>query len=271
MTVCASCGTENGESFRFCLGCGGALQRRSLAPAHLSDSDEPPAMHTASDPVTWTSTREPPRVSLQLIGTATDGTSTGTHALARGAESFGRARSGFEADRFLSLRHLSVTPEGERVRVRDEGSLNGVFLRLRPGRSVRLEDGTEFRFGRQLLRFEELAPRAAAGEVERLGAALGGVVGRVLVVHGRHTSGAAFVVGGRGLAIGRDRGDARFPDDTFVSGAHCRIGVEGSDVFLTDLGSSNGTFVRLRAEADLGPGDMLLAGQHLFRVALAPR
>jgi hypothetical protein len=37
-------------------------------------------------------------------------------------------------------------------------------------------------------------------------------------------------------------------------------------VYLTDVGSSNGTFVRLGAERAVGRGDILLMGQQLFRV-----
>ena len=37
-------------------------------------------------------------------------------------------------------------------------------------------------------------------------------------------------------------------------------------VFLTDLGSSNGSFVRLMAETEVINGDVLLMGQQLFRV-----
>jgi hypothetical protein len=35
---------------------------------------------------------------------------------------------------------------------------------------------------------------------------------------------------------------------------------------LTDVGSSNGTFVRLRAERAVGGTDILLMGQQLFRI-----
>jgi hypothetical protein len=37
---------------------------------------------------------------------------------------------------------------------------------------------------------------------------------------------------------------------------------------LTDLGSSNGSFLRLREETDIKSGDVLLMGQQLFRVAV---
>jgi hypothetical protein len=37
---------------------------------------------------------------------------------------------------------------------------------------------------------------------------------------------------------------------------------------VTDLGSSNGTFVQLHAETTLRNGDVLLMGQQLFRIAI---
>ena len=69
------------------------------------------------------------------------------------------------------------------------------------------------------------------------------------------------------MHFGRERGDVLFPEDGYVSGLHCRIarGQDGA-VYLTDLGSSNGTFIRLRSEPSVASGDMLLMGQQLFRV-----
>ena len=56
-------------------------------------------------------------------------------------------------------------------------------------------------------------------------------------------------------------------EDGYVSGLHCRLGV-GPDntISLTDLGSSNGSFVRLREEHPVSSGDILLMGQQLFRI-----
>jgi pSer/pThr/pTyr-binding forkhead associated (FHA) protein len=51
-----------------------------------------------------------------------------------------------------------------------------------------------------------------------------------------------------------------------VSGLHCRIHEEGGRVFLTDVGSSNGTFVRVHGQASIPSGSLLLMGQQLFRV-----
>ena len=72
------------------------------------------------------------------------------------------------------------------------------------------------------------------------------------------------------MHCGRERGDILFSEDGYVSGLHCQVarGADGA-VYLTDLGSSNGSFIRLRsgARASRG-GDILLMGQQLFRVDL---
>ena len=62
--------------------------------------------------------------------------------------------------------------------------------------------------------------------------------------------------------------DVLFPEDGYVSGLHCRLSWEAGKLMLTDLGSSNGSFVRLRDESDVKSGDVLLMGQQLFRVAV---
>ena len=71
-----------------------------------------------------------------------------------------------------------------------------------------------------------------------------------------------------GVHMGRERGDVLFPEDGYVSGLHCRIAHENGKTYLTDLGSSNGTFLRLREELEVRSGEVLLMGQQLFRVSL---
>jgi pSer/pThr/pTyr-binding forkhead associated (FHA) protein len=58
-----------------------------------------------------------------------------------------------------------------------------------------------------------------------------------------------------------------FPEDGYVSGLHCRLHHDGSGVVLTDVGSSNGTFLRVRGETKVQSGALLLMGQQLFRLA----
>jgi uncharacterized OB-fold protein len=65
--------------------------------------------------------------------------------------------------------------------------------------------------------------------------------------------------------IGRTNGAITFPHDGFMSGRHARVERRGSSFILSDEGSRNGTFIKLREEIELHPGDMILVGKQLFR------
>lgn len=79
----------------------------------------------------------------------------------------------------------------------------------------------------------------------------------------------AYPVTDSGLTIGRDLGDVVLPEDTYVSGDHCRMIVDDSQLYLEDLGSSNGTFILVRPTETVAIGALLLLGQTQFRVARA--
>jgi pSer/pThr/pTyr-binding forkhead associated (FHA) protein len=84
--------------------------------------------------------------------------------------------------------------------------------------------------------------------------------------------------------LGRESGDVVFTEDPFLSRRHAAIRALGRDgaplgppapsaarpdiakFALVDLGSSNGTFLRIRNEIELLPGDQFRVGQQLFRV-----
>jgi len=64
--------------------------------------------------------------------------------------------------------------------------------------------------------------------------------------------------------IGR-AGDVRFPTDAFLSPKHARFSIEGDQLFIEDLYSLNGTYVKLREETRLTPGDTFLMGRQVLR------
>ena len=64
--------------------------------------------------------------------------------------------------------------------------------------------------------------------------------------------------------MGRD-GDQRFPADAFLSPKHARFHVEDGDLYVEDLYSLNGTFIKLREETRLTPGDTILMGRQVLR------
>ncbi|MCA9582659.1 MAG: FHA domain-containing protein, partial [Myxococcales bacterium] len=93
-----------------------------------------------------------------------------------------------------------------------------------------------------------------------------GLLGRISLVIGREATGNAYCVPAEGLHLGRERGDIIFPDDGYVSGLHCRIYADGDQVVLMDVGSSNGTFIRVVEKMNVPSGMLILMGQQLFRV-----
>jgi pSer/pThr/pTyr-binding forkhead associated (FHA) protein len=151
--------------------------------------------------------------------------------------------------------------------VRDEGSLNGVYVKLAANEPYHLEQNAVFRIGQEIVRFEALDKQEPLEGVERFGSPAKDIIGRLALVVGRDTTGNAFPVPARGLHLGRERGDVLFSEDGYVSGLHCQVapGKDGK-VYLTDVGSSNGTFVRVRENHPLASGDILLMGQQVFRL-----
>ena len=207
---------------------------------------------------------------MSLTALRADGTEAGTFQMPEGGGTIGRETGAiFAGDSYLSPRHATFRVlGGGRATVKDEGSLNGVYKKLTREVPVEVRPNEVFRIGQEIIKFEPLAVHAASPDgVERLGAPSKGYVGRIALVVGREETGNAFPVPEGGVHLGRERGDILFPEDGYVSGLHCRLSWDGQKLLLTDLGSSNGTFVRV-GEADLRSGDVLLMGQQLFRVAV---
>ncbi|HLI65962.1 MAG TPA: TIR domain-containing protein [Caulobacteraceae bacterium] len=88
--------------------------------------------------------------------------------------------------------------------------------------------------------------------------------------------GRRYLIGAAGVTIGRTPPAEIVLGDSEVSRAHCRVTVEGDDLMVADLGSTNGTFiddVRLHEPTALPVGSVLTVGrQHLLRLEKdAPR
>lgn len=64
---------------------------------------------------------------------------------------------------------------------------------------------------------------------------------------------------------GRRRGVILFPDDPTLSPRHCDFHYEENRLYLTDDGSLNGSYVRVRGEVELEHGDRFLVGQQHLR------
>jgi pSer/pThr/pTyr-binding forkhead associated (FHA) protein len=258
---CPTCGKMVQVGFAFCGGCGTRIAKQPSGSGQAVGG--PPrtmfmAGSTAAAPVAI------PRGRLILI--RPDGTEGGAHPLHDGENLIGRGQAPlFDADAYLSPRHaeLSVGPNG--VTIRDLQSLNGIFLKI--GEEEPLESGDIFRIGQELLRFEVISPPQALEDgTDIMGTPNPGFWGRLSVIVGRDVDGSAFPLFGESIVLGRERGDILFPEDGYVSGTHTRIALHDDRVYLSDLGSSNGTFLRLRQERTVPTGAFMLMGQQLFRL-----
>lgn len=254
---CPNCGKQVASAFAFCGGCG---HRMKPAPGAVAEAAIQRADAVAPVPV-----RIAPQGHLTLI--RPDGTEGGVCPLHEGTNLVGRGQGPlFDADPYLSPRHAEFTLGEHGLEVRDLRSLNGVFVRITE--EEELQSGDCFRIGQELLRFDAInPPNPLEDGTEIIGTPNPGYWGRLSVVVGRDLDGPAFPLFDEVVSIGRERGAILFPEDGYVSGAHCQLSVRDGRVFLKDLGSSNGTFLRVRESRALPSGCLMLMGQQLFRIA----
>jgi pSer/pThr/pTyr-binding forkhead associated (FHA) protein len=272
--LCPQCSHPNPLTNKFCASCGFKLGKAATAGPPSEVAMEPGplgGMVRAAETVeTHGEFSSPVPGGVSLTALRADGTESGYFHLPATPMTIGRdTGSIFAGDSYLSPRHATFTPKGKQVTIRDESSLNGVYKKLTRDDPVELGLGDVFRIGQEILRVEPLTPLPKSNDgVDRLGSPAKGYVGRIALVIGRDTTGNAYPIPESGLHLGRERGDVLFPEDGYVSGLHCRISYQNGKLFLTDLGSSNGSFVRLYKDTSVTTGDVLLMGQQLFRVAV---
>lgn len=258
--ICRSCGAVVPEGFRFCGVCGTRHGPEESAPAAAVPAFVPRMGEEAAE-------------GTQLVVIRPDGSEGERFALADTETTIGRAHPSpiFAQDPFLSPRHCTFVRRQGQLLVRDESSLNGVFVRIKA--EVELFHGDMFRIGQELLTFEEMSqmrpvlPGAGDGTIV-MGSPARGTWGRVSAVVALDTHGSVWTLRKPEVLIGRERGDIVFPEDGFVSGSHCKVSMRSGRYFLVDLGSSNGTYLRIKGEGLLGAGDLILLGQQLFKIEL---
>jgi len=248
---CPTCGADVPPDFAFCGRCGSRLS--SVPPA--------PVKEVAPSP---------PKAEAQILGKIVMIQPTGVEGISvpvtqRGAE-IGRASGeAFREDYFLSPKHSKFVVEGSRLFVEDLGSLNGIYIRLAPEVPYEIADGDFIRIGQEVIKFE-LLPEPPKQETAVLGSPRKDAWGRIALVLGKNRIGNAFTITGKEVLIGRERGNVIFPDDGYVSGLHLKISKENGKITVTDLKSSNGSYLRIRGRREVKNGDYLLIGQFLYRV-----
>ena len=146
----------------------------------------------------------------------------------------------------------------------DTGSPNGVFLWLKEGQ---LQSGDELRIGRQRLRIEWMPEEPEQLADQPLwGSPNPGYAARAVQLLEGGGEGDVFPLRPGENMVGRGTGDVSFPHDGYVSSKHATIVVDEGSLKVKDLGSANGTFVRINGQAPVNAGDLLLVGEQILRV-----
>ncbi len=249
--ICPNCGAEVPPGFKFCGLCGTPIQ----APAETAAAPEPaPAPE--------------PTPAAKLVFIRPDGSEGDTVPLNSGSNRIGlEANPAFAHDGYLSPEHGEIVVEPDGFLLRDLGSLNGVFYRITQEEEI--QSGDVFRIGQELLRFDEIhEPQPLEDGTELMGSPNPGYWGRLTRIIGYGVDGESYVLKGDRVVVGREHGDIVFPEDGYVSGTHLEIRAGNGRFVLNDLGSSNGTFLKIRGEQKVPSGALVLMGQQLFRLEL---
>lgn len=302
---CQRCGLSNAEAARFCPGCGhalaGAVQTQppelggtlasvegvpgvmrppSAFPSSTADAFElvqgPEPFGAGAAGFEYVPSVPRPAISVgvpHLAVISQDGSTGQTHWIEQGSVDIGREEGEIRlsGDRYVSPRHARVLSRGDRYYLRDLGSLNGVYLRVRD--SEPLQDADLVLLGSEVLRFGVIAhAEQGFGAARDRGTDVYGSPARprYAVLTEQTVEGVCrnvFYISANETVIGREFGDLVFTTDSFMSRRHAMIERDpaAGSFTLRDLGSSNGTYLAIRGEVELQEGDHLRVGQHLFR------
>jgi pSer/pThr/pTyr-binding forkhead associated (FHA) protein/ferredoxin/thioredoxin reductase len=159
----------------------------------------------------------------------------------------------FPQDSMLSKQHASISHGPAGLELRDLGSQNGVFLKVREGRDVPLTQGSIVKVGQQWIVTQELANPVLLVHYD--------ASGKELARH-RVAEGTTLVVGRTPPAVVLSR------DDGTLSRRHASFSLERGQCLLRDLGSRNGTFIKVDRRWVLEDGDAIWLGHQLLRLQI---
>jgi len=253
--ICGNCGAVVPEGHHFCGRCGSRYAADGAS--------------TSNETMFFGAMQAPGRAKLILIkGEGLEGLSYHLNATEHVA---GRKQGAilFPEDNYLSPKHATFVYRDNLLYVRDEGSHNGTYLRVREPRT--LEHGAELLLGEQLLRIEVLNLRREYPMREDtlmyISPPKDFKFRLVQILRGEHP-GTAFCSVNNDILVGREGCDMNFAEDRHMSRRHARVTWTDGQVRVEDVGSKNGTFVRVHGEERLFHGDYVHFGSELMRVEI---
>ncbi len=261
--ACASCGAAfpAGSVVSWCPACG-ALVDSSRVPSRATT---PPGMGAPPPP----GAAVPQGWALVLLKA---GERLDRYPLRKVEMVLGRTEGDyvFPEDPLLSPRHAKVAFRGPGFQVEDLGSRNGVYLRLR-GPS-RLAGGDLVNLGSLVLRYESAGPGPRVtgvlppAGIRPFGSGRERPLGRLVRILQDGSDGPAYPLVPSRTILGRKTGHFLFPDDPLLSRQHAQFYERDGEMWVEDLGSSNGTLLRVRGPAPLEKGAVLRIGDVTLEV-----
>ena len=279
--TCSRCRGVGDVGAVFCKFCGSPY-KDALQVAGSSSSGHARAVQVVAPPpgsqVAWNQqisgpTPRPGTSGAILVAVLKDGTDGPNYSLNEEQTDIGRLEGDIilADDPYLSPRHLRIKRRGDAFVLRDLESVNGTYFRLRD--AIELVDSDVLLVGQQVMKFELIDDgEAPIGPGMQQGVLLFGTpeaprLARLVQITTEGIGRDVFHLYRDETVLGRENGDIVFSDDPFMSRRHASITLDRASkrVTLRDLGSSNGTSIRLRSERVLVHGDQFRAGRHLFR------
>jgi len=96
------------------------------------------------------------------------------------------------------------------------------------------------------------------------------VVPRLVVIKGEGGDGATYHLQGTTTTIGRTSADITFSEDPFLSPEHAKFSSQNGRLFVQDLESNNGVFLRIKKPTPVYDGAYMLVGEQLLRLVHHP-
>ncbi|MDC3955897.1 FHA domain-containing protein [Polyangium jinanense] len=286
---CARCHGHSAEGMRFCKYCGAPLDEGEKAaraeaeptftePVTAGRRDERLVSTFVAPAPASPSVTPSGRVQTgRLVVIVEDGSEGKSFPLVDRQVDVGRTEGDIllPDDLYVSPRHARLLPQGGHWILRNLHSTNGVYRRIREPHA--LKDGDLLLLGLEVLQFETVNDaERGLGHATQHGTLLFGSPStpRRARLCQRTVEGVTrdvYHLFRDETVIGREVGDIVFTADPFLSRRHAvlRRSSMSGEFTITDLDSSNGTYVAIRSDVTLDNGDYLRIGQHLFRVDLS--
>ena len=275
---CPKCNMDTPAGFMFCQSCGAQLPTLSglVAPPEVQritaerDASKDKRSKAVRSRVTVTAQAKA-AVWGRLVSIQRDGTDGAIFHLSGdwidvGA---GKVDVSITNDPYLNFRHARLDWLSGKARVTPLDDLNGVMLRVAEPTS--LVTGAVVLLGREILRVDLLTElEKNIVPLTHHGVMLFGSPDRIpwgwiTQIQANGAPGDVRMLVKPEVVIGREEGDVVFADDDFLSRRHASLSFRDGTCRLTDLGSSNGTFVRIERPTELKHGDHLRMGDQMFR------